>query len=485
MTALCFYNLVCIYLLLQSGLCFSKGHRHADSLVARVKQAVHHVMRKNHPHANVGIVVQAMDNLQLLYQKNADHVFSPASTLKLFTSVAALIELGPSFTFSTQLIAKTSTVSRQGDLYSDVAFVFDGDPTLSLDDLSFLISSLGEQGVRRIRGRIYIDDKRFGPVAYAPGWMWDELNACYAAPVTGVILNKNCFEFILVPGQKKGDLAVARQPQSQRFTPVMSVVKTASQGTHCSLVVQASALNTYRIEGCVDAERPVKTVSVAVKNPHHYVKQWVRFFLEQNHIHWHGKIQIGSPPKSLNIPLATHHSAPLSELIETLLKKSDNLIANAIYKRLGAHYFNHDHITWQQSAQAVEATLTKKAGIDFSHIHLVDGAGLSRYNLVQPQQLAKLLAYIYHTPTIYRYIFPALPIAGVDGTLENRLTSLPRAGQIHAKTGTMTSGSSLAGYIQTLSKRPIAFVIVINGFTEKHTVYEKLEDAISLALAKL
>lgn len=461
-----------------------------NKLADQVKKAVHHTLAQWHPNANIGIVIEAMDSKKhrhprVLYKKNAEHVFTPASTLKLFTATAALAELGPQFRFSTELRSQTKTVSKGRVLYSDIELVFGADPTLEAHDIEALIAHLKDYSINYIHGNIYINNQIFDAVAYGPGWMWDELNECYAASPSSVIIGKNCFDVELTPGAASGDVALLHLPQNFGVTPVINNVITHKKASNCSFQVKASTFNSYTISGCIGLHDSAKKISIAVKQPDRYARRLVTLFLKAQHITLQGKIIVGLPPKRLNKVMAAHYSSPLSALIKTMLKESDNLIAEALYRRIGVHYFHRQHMSWEDSARAVSAILSARTGIDFTRLHMADGSGLSRYDLIRPSQMAKLLRYIYNTPELYRVIFSSLPIAGVDGTLKHRLKHKAVPQQIHAKTGTMTSGSSLAGYVRTASGYPLAFVIEVNGFTENHKIYEALEDSLCLRLAQL
>jgi D-alanyl-D-alanine carboxypeptidase/D-alanyl-D-alanine-endopeptidase (penicillin-binding protein 4) len=166
-----------------------------------------------------------------------------------------------------------------------------------------------------------------------------------------------------------------------------------------------------------------------------------------------------------------------------MLKKSDDLIANVIFKTLGARYFQTMG-TWVNGAAAVKAILAPATGINFEQLVIVDGAGLSRYNLASPAQFIRLLNYTYHSLPARIDFYQALPTMGIDGTLAERLKNTPYANKIHAKTGTMASTSTLVGYVQTNHQQTLAFAILINGFVGSPEKYQALEDQICKALTQ-
>ena len=143
-----------------------------------------------------------------------------------------------------------------------------------------------------------------------------------------------------------------------------------------------------------------------------------------------------------------------------MLKKSDNLIADSLLKKLGEKYFSVQG-SWKTGRNAVQAILANKTDIDFKHLVMVDGSGLSRNNIVTPNAFVKLLNFAYTQLPDSDLLFESLPRSGIDGTLKHRLGG-PSSGRIHAKTGSMHGISSLAGYVRTANNQVLAFSILIN-----------------------
>jgi D-alanyl-D-alanine carboxypeptidase/D-alanyl-D-alanine-endopeptidase (penicillin-binding protein 4) len=173
--------------------------------------------------------------------------------------------------------------------------------------------------------------------------------------------------------------------------------------------------------------------------------------------------------------LARHESQPLHDLVTDMLKKSDNIIAGSLFKKIGELY-THRPGTWESGGNAVAQILSQQAALDIWRISLMDGSGLSRYNQVTPAQLLKVLEFTFHNPATNYQFVSALPIAGVDGTLKRRMKNI--AWKVRAKTGSMQGVVSLAGYALSADKEPLAFVIMINGRNGTVWQYRALEDRI-------
>ena len=170
----------------------------------------------------------------------------------------------------------------------------------------------------------------------------------------------------------------------------------------------------------------------------------------------------------------------LPAMMQKLLKTSNNHIANQCFKHLGA-ITSHQPGSWEQGENAIQDTLSAY-NIEDRNASIVDGAGLSRNNRLQAKTLADALQVIYHTPKLQNLI-TALPCAGLDGTLRNRLRKnrIP----ICAKTGFLNGVVTLAGYIDPFGKKPKTFVLMLNGNKTIHKDYEAIEDAIFAAIEKL
>ena len=193
-----------------------------------------------------------------------------------------------------------------------------------------------------------------------------------------------------------------------------------------------------------------------------------------------GEITAGTAQPDLST-LATHESKPLQQLISDMLKKSDNIIAGSLLKKMG-EIFTRSPGTWENGGNAVEHILSQKASVDIWRMNIIDGSGLSRYNQVTPSQMLQVLDFAFHNyATNYDFI-SALPIAGVDGTLKHRMRNILR--KVRAKTGTMSGIVSLAGYTVSADKEPIAFVIMVNGRNGYGWKYREMEDKIVTLLTK-
>ena len=148
-------------------------------------------------------------------------------------------------------------------------------------------------------------------------------------------------------------------------------------------------------------------------------------------------------------------------VLNRMLKDSDNFYAESMFYQTAAS-------TGHRPAKASDArTLTKqlikRLGLGGNPYKIADGSGLSLYNYISAELLVYLLRYAHSKEEIIGHLLPALPIAGVDGTLKKRMTSGYTYGNVMAKTGTVTGISSLAGYLTSADGRQLCFAIINQG----------------------
>jgi D-alanyl-D-alanine carboxypeptidase/D-alanyl-D-alanine-endopeptidase (penicillin-binding protein 4) len=358
---------------------------------------------KKDPNLNIGIIIKSSKKSEFFYSKHPDRLFTPGSCIKLFTAAAALHILGPEFCFRTAVY--TSGTISNNELLGNLYIKASGDPSLTMQDIEELIKKVQEKGLKKITGNVYLDTSIFEDnfeSYYGNGFCLDDLGTFDMPPVTSFIIDHNM----------------------QRL------------------------------------DNGKKTV---ILNPHEYVSALVEKFLTDYAISYTKPVmQMSVPDKAQE--LAWHVSEPLHALLAYMLKKSDNLFANAMFKYLGA-YKSGLPGTWQNSKEVMQDFLKRELGIQPSSYVIEDGAGLSRYNLVSPSQIIQLLTWFYNNKKIFSIFRPCLALSGKDGTLKHRLIEYP--GIVAAKTGTMSGVSSLSGYICLEDHEPIIFSIMLNGFIQK------------------
>lgn len=431
------------------------------------------IIRSAPPNVHFGITIQSMQTGQSLYEYNSNYLFQPASVQKLFVAVSALAFLKPDFRFMTRLLTDGKLVN--GVLEGNLAVQFTGDPVLTRTDLINLLVQLKTQGIHQITGHVFVDNSAYDNVPYPAGWFWDDLSYSFAAPVNAVILNKNEFSFIVTPSSLNYPATITTNLPTGVINVDNQTITTSRTGTKCPVNLYSDFANDYKITGCISQATGKQYRTLALREPVILARVMIQNYLENNGISFQSPVLVHAT--HFTTVLAQHESPPLYLIVKAMLKHSDNLINSALLKKIGETYFQTQG-TWRNSVYALESFLGKVAHIDFNRISIADGAGLSRYNLLSPTELIKLLYYAYHQGQVIPYLLNALPIAGVDGTLRWRMPALAKGELVHAKTGTMKGITCLAGYVNTNHNGTLGFVILMNGFVGHYTPYRSFEDKV-------
>lgn len=433
--------------------------------------------------AEIGIVVADANSGKTIYEHNGFKLFTPASNTKLFSAAAALYELGPEYKFQTAIYVNKKNITQKtlkGNLYIH----FSGDPSLRIKHLSKLITQVANAGILKIKGDIILDTSDFNGPNYAPGWSQEDLNWYFNAPITTIILNQNTIDVNLIPGSKLGNKAKAvlvkekLAPFIKLNTDVDTVTYPESMNS-CSLEINITQHNDVTLTGCWPISDQAKTLHIAIKNPNLFAKAIIKRELKKQGLKFTGTIKEGAMPTGLN-QIALKESAPLKLLLQTLLKDSNNIYAECITKTLGKHSYNEG--SFINGVNAITDILHKKVNLDAEKYVLKDGSGASRYTLLSPKQIVRLLFVIHHTPDLASIYEQALPESGQDGTLKHRMQSFDLRGKIAAKTGSMSGVSSLSGILTDRNHHQMIFAIMINHFVGEISEAKMLQAKIASIL---
>ncbi|MCK5331969.1 MAG: D-alanyl-D-alanine carboxypeptidase/D-alanyl-D-alanine-endopeptidase [Candidatus Marinimicrobia bacterium] len=429
---------------------------------------------------NIGLKVVALKTGKTLYQLNSDHLFTPASNNKLYTAAAALYYLGPDYNFRTTVWIDSSGIidGKVGTLILKGG----GDPDLSLVSLD----SLAEVVSRNIISidTLIIDNTRLDSVRFGEGWMWDEGAWWYAAQIDAMTLNDNCIDIDIAPGQ-------VGQPPVIAITPNTAYISIINQAQTVDDTVGIRALkierhwwdfsNIFDITGDILITADRDTIYRNIDSPARYSGQVFSEYLIRHGVEFKGPILIKPHPPEI-VSIAEHVSDTLSVILHNFLKESDNLTGELLVKTIGLETSDKQG-NWKNGLTAIKKFLNDIVILDTTAIRMVDGSGVSRYNLTSPDQLVAILQYVYSQSGYQSDYLAALPLAGFDGTLENRMENDVVRGKILAKTGTLSGASCLSGYVFTKAGDPLAFSIMMNGYVGSSGPYRQLQDDICAILA--
>jgi D-alanyl-D-alanine carboxypeptidase/D-alanyl-D-alanine-endopeptidase (penicillin-binding protein 4) len=451
-----------------------------------------------------GVEVVSLSSGEVLYSQNADKLFTPASNTKLFTTAAALALIGPDYKFRTT-VETTGTLDRYGRLNGDLILVGRGDPNLSgreipynlktqrnddpIQALESLADALVQKGVKFIDGDIVADDSYFAFERYAEGWSQDDLMWSDGAPVSALTVNDNVVFVNIQPADRPGEKAFVSVKPFAGYYRLDNRIITTPAGTPRKLALNREPGSTVvTLWGNVPLDDPGTNEALAIDDPAEFAAGLFRELLEKRGIVVYGKqrthhtelaalstfsVTVTAPshgggetvarPLKIDQPLtlAAYESKPLLEDVRIINKVSQNLHAEILLRLLGREHGTAGTI---EAGLEVLKGFLAQAGIATDQYAFYDGSGLSRENLVTPHAIVQLLRYSSVQPWGADYK-STLPIAGLDGTLSERLNTPPHPqNRITAKTGSLNGVKALSGYATTNSGQSIAFSILSNNF---------------------
>lgn len=440
--------------------------------------------------AHWGILIVDPASRDTLYSRNADKLFMPASNMKLVTSSVAVAQLGMDYRWRTSLVARGPV--RNGVLLGDLVVVGRGDPSVSdhaLHDAMTVMNgfadSLAAKGIRTIRGRVVAGGDAFPGPTLGFGWAWDDLEDDYSAPIDELLFNEGIYEIHLTAAATGRHRRVSFVSSPTKTTPIVRVdslvVGPAPEGAqgeaarHDVRVRKDTVRGGYVLSGYM-TPGDTTTVTVTQRDPDAaYVAALVEA-LRARKIAIRGR---KSDTTAAGDTLVRYQSPTLREVLPWLMKPSQNQIAEMIFRTTALEKAG---VGLPDSARAIETRQLEEWGAAPDGFQIRDGSGLSRYDYVSPHTLMVVLDAMRRAPGFADY-YAALPIAGVDGTIDYRMKGTPAQNNLHAKTGTISNARSLSGYVTTADGRMLQFVILCNNFTVPVREVTRVQDAVGVALA--
>ena len=412
--------------------------------------------------ASTAVIAKHIDQNKIVADYNGSTFMLPASTQKVFTAVAAKLVLGDEFKFDTALL--TNGKIQNGDLDGNLIVRFTGDPDLTSGQLYDLLAELKKQGVNKINGDLVLDTSVFSSHDRGLGWIWNDLTMCFNSPPSAANIDNNCFYAELDANQAPGETVKINVPAQfpiQVFGQVY--IADSNEAPYCQLDVVVHDNNRYQVKGCLARQTKPFGLSFAVQDPDAYAAAIIQRQLKRLGIEFNGKVL--QPQKMQQGQLLVQHfSKPLPDLLKKMMKKSDNQIADSLFRAVAYHYYKRP-ASFQLGTLAVKSILQKQ-GIKFGNSILADGSGLSRHNLVAPKTMLSVLEYIARNEDKL-HLMETFPIAGVDGTISGRggLINPPLVKNVIAKTGSLKGVYNLAGFMNNARGEKVAFVQFINGYS--------------------
>jgi len=454
--------------------------------------------------ARWGIAVVSLDSGRTLYAHDADKLFQPASTAKLYTAALVLNGLDGGYHIPTRVLGPAP--GARGRVQGPLVLFGMGDPSLGADPSTAgwadaLAGQLAEKGVRRVRGDLVADATYFAGPAIGDGWEASDLLAGFAAPASALGAYENQLRLTVAPAARAGEPALLAFDSPVGTMSLDNRLVTAPAGTPADVnLYRDPGSELVHVFGAIPAGSSARKFRLAVPDPARLAGQALLQAMRRRGIEIDGELRVRRwPQQEPALPagtsvLAQVQSPPLATLLREGLKRSQNLYLQNLLQLAGTRA----HATASGDPKSpggflsaadwgihVLHQLLDRIGIPPSASLIGEGTGLSRRDLTTPNALVRLLAFLANGRNA-DLLRDMLPVAGVDGTLTGRMRGTAAAGNVHAKTGSMTYVSCLAGYVTSAAGERLAFAILLNGYEPPEGASASADvDAIAVRLAEL
>ena len=436
-------------------LCWLAGMLPAQTLAQRLDSLLNDPLLKT---SEVGITVFDLTAGKSIFRYQDEKLYRPASTEKVITSVTALAQLGTTYTMDTQLryTGSIENDTLKGNLYLIGGF----DPEFMEADLDSLIDAIAQSGIRYIADTLVADVSMMDSIYWGPGWSWDDVPNSFQPYLSPLMLNRGCVDVLVSPTVKDSLPEVTCSPASDYYqisnqgvsnSPFAGKLKITRNWLHNG--------NQIQISGSV--ERTVTETLSIYQSEKFFFHTFINKLKERG-VSLSATTFAACPQETDSIQTTPLYvlRRPIQEVLKQALKESDNLCAEALFHHLAKQYAPYKRICFEDGTDAINDFMKKNLGFNPDYYRIADGSGVSLYNYISPKLLLEYLKYAYYHAEVFHPFYDALPIAGVDGTLQYRMKKTSAFRKVHAKTGSVTGVSSLAGYAKASNGHQLAFVII-------------------------
>jgi D-alanyl-D-alanine carboxypeptidase/D-alanyl-D-alanine-endopeptidase (penicillin-binding protein 4) len=426
------------------------------------------IIKKHHFKENtLGLYIE--DEGREIYNLNANKLMIPASLTKIVTGAAVLSAFPLNKKFETKLMS--SGTIKSGVLSGDLCLKGGGDPSFVSEKMWFLVNELKRTEITSISGDILIDASKFDDELYDVGRDSVRVDRAFDAPISAVSFNWNSTNvFIRSSGVVGSEAKIWLDPQSEylELENKTKIVAKSGVKTIEATRVKIGGRDKIIVTGSLSVDAPEVVIYKSISNPNLWTGMHIKEFLNQRGILLKGKVRIAGCGATSKV-LAISTSKNLNEMTTDMLKFSNNFVAEMLAKNLAAE----NSTVPARMKDGIEELKKYLDTLSFGRKDYIleNVSGLTRDNRFTANQLAKVLEAIRNDFLIFPEFLSGLPIAGVDGTLKNRMKSKNQsaidASWVRAKTGYLDGVVGLAGYIGRKNKSPLIFVFIFNGDYEQ------------------
>lgn len=416
------------------------------------------------PSTTVCLKVVDLQSGTILYDRHGERLLTPASNLKIYTSACVLDVLGPEHRFKTQV--KAMGEIKDQVLYGNLVLVGGGDSMLTIKALRELAKRVVEQwGIQKITGSVQVENTRYASPLKGPGWMWDDDPDYYNMPITPLMLDFNVMQVRL--SESPDGLLSARLLPASRYPPIEIVPPEVLPGSRLFWRAPSTEPILLAERGDLEKWEEDEDPRITPLDPGKWVASVFQRMLVRQGVEFNAEeTSEERDPQALEATKQLEVESPtLFATLKHFDHESENAVGEVLLHEI-AIAKGVSQPTWGDGAKAITSWLVEQAGLKPKSFRLVDGSGLSRYNLISADSSVVLLAHM-HGHRHFLSFFSALPeyevkLKGIDW-LDRPPTGFD-TNRVRAKPGGMSGVSTISGYLRTLDGRLLAFSLLANGF---------------------
>lgn len=407
--------------------------------------------------SSVGIAVYDLTAGRTLYTHQAEKLSRPASTMKLLTAITALSRPEADEPFRTEVwhdgVIERDTL--KGNLYVVGGF----DPEFDDEAMDSLVSQVVSSSFSVVEGQVYGDVSMKDSLYWGSGWAWDDTPAAYQPYLSPLMFCKGTVEVTVLPAALQGDTAVVLCHPRSSYYGLDNQARTRVPGAGRLTVTRNWLSNGNRllVSGNVTGVRK-ETLNLFDSSAffmHTFLERLLARGVTVSPTYAYAAL----PADSGKVARLACWETSIQQVLNQLMKESDNLNAEALLCRLGAQASEKKQVAAEDGIVEI-MKLIRRLGKNPNQYKIADGCGLSNYNYLSPALLVDFLKYAYSHTEVFRKLYKSLPVGGVDGTLKHRMKKAPAFRNVHAKTGSFTAINTLAGYLRQKNGHEVAFAIM-------------------------
>ena len=443
-----------------------------DTLPIPVQNVLRH---RQVPDDTLSVYVEDLESGEVLLRWQDGMPRNPGSTIKLLTTLVALDVLGPTYAWQTDIFALGPV--NDGRLEGDLLIRGGGDPFLVTERVWQLLRRIRQAGIRDIGGDLLIDDSYFAVDNHDPAAFDRQPLRAYNVAPNALLMNFKVVRYWFEPNREANSVRVSLDPWlanlavDNRLTLVSGVCRGYQRGITISFddAIDKMTFSGKFPSGC----KRYAMDRTALEHNEFAYGLFTALWRESGGI-FEGGWKNATAPENVE-PLVQFGSLPLADVITRINKYSNNVMARQLLYTLSAEVLGVPGT--EAGGRRVVGDWLQQRGLEFSELAFDNGAGLSREARMTAADFAAMLRFAWQQTYMPEYV-ASMSLAGLDGTLTNRLDNLLLEGSAHLKTGSLDHVSAIAGYLQSRSGRRFVVVMLQNHTDIHRGPGEEIQEAL-------